>query len=79
MPHDEPPKRRDSLLPVLTVLVAALALVVGVVALAGLAGLFVMLAIGSVLGFAAMHYLLWGWWLSKRLREAEDRENRDRD
>jgi hypothetical protein len=72
MAREGPPKPRDSLLPVFTVLVAALALVVSVVAMAGLAGLFVILAIASVLGFAAMHYLLWGWWLSRRLHDTED-------
>ena len=72
MALERPREPRDSFMPVFTVLVVALALVVGVVALAGLAGLFVILAIASVLGFAAMHYLLWGWWLSRRLHDDDN-------
>ena len=73
MPHDEMPQRRDSLMPVMIVVAVVLALVVSVVALAGWAGVFVIAAIASVLGFAAMHYILWGWWLTKRIHES-DRE-----
>ena len=32
---------------------------------------------GGLFGFAALHYLVWGWWLSKFIRDevaAEDEE-----
>ena len=59
---------RGSLMPILTVLGFTLALVLFLVALTGVAGLFALLAIGGLLGFIALHYALWGWWLGKAMR-----------
>ena len=72
MPLDESKPSRDSLWPVLIVLALCVSLVIGVVAITGPAGLFAVLAICGVIGFMAMHYLLWGWWLAKRIRESDD-------
>jgi hypothetical protein len=63
----------DSLLPILIVLALGVALMIGVIAITGPAGLFVVLAIGGVIGFAALHYVLWGWWLTRRLRDSDDK------
>jgi hypothetical protein len=60
-----------SLLPVLIVVGFIVAVVVGLVALTGLAGLYIVLAVSGVLGFAAVHYVLWGWWLTNKLRRDE--------
>jgi len=51
-----------------------LAVVLLIVALTGVAGIFILLAISSVVGFVAFHYFVWGWWLTKSLR---DKENTD--
>ena len=67
--HQSEKTPRDSLVPVLLVLAVGGALLVAVLAITGPAGLFIVLAISGVLMFAAFHYLLWGWWLSKRLRD----------
>ena len=72
MPPAETKPSRDSLWPVLIVLALCTSLVIGVVAITGPAGLFAVLAISGVLGFLALHYLLWGWWLAKRIRESEE-------
>ena len=63
-----------SLLPVIMVLVPLLILMVGIVAFTGLAGLLMMAAIASVPAFMILHYLLWGYWLGKSIREADDQE-----
>jgi hypothetical protein len=69
---ESPQTSRDSLVPVLLVLAVGGALLVAVLAITGPAGLFIVLAISGVLMFAALHYLLWGWWLAKRLRDDPD-------
>ncbi len=65
-----------SLLPVLTVLGVTVGAVLVLVAFTGVAGLFVVLAIGGLLGFIALHYMVWGWWLGKAMR-AESRREED--
>ena len=67
----EQERRRESLLPVFTVVGTVLAIVLVVVSCAGLAGILVLLALGGVVGFVALQYLIWGWWLGKRIREEE--------
>ncbi len=67
----EQDRRRKSLLPVYTVVGTGLAIVLVVVSCAGLAGILVLLALGGVVGFIALQYLIWGWWLGKRIREEE--------
>ena len=68
----EQDRRRKSLLPVFTVVGTGLAIVLVVVSCAGLAGILVLLALGGVIGFIALQYLVWGWWLGKRIREEEE-------
>jgi hypothetical protein len=68
-----------SLLPILIVAGCVLALCVVVVSCAGPAGVFAILAVGGVLGFVALHYLLWGAWLARRIREAENAEEKTGD
>jgi hypothetical protein len=58
-------------MPVLTVLGFGAAVVLIAFSCAGVAGLFTLLAIGAVVGFVALHYLAWGWWLGNRIREQE--------
>ncbi len=67
-----PPRPRGSLLPVMVVLGFGLAVIVTLVALTGLAGLYIILAISGVLGFAALHYVLWGWWLTNKIRRDQE-------
>lgn len=75
----EPKRPGGSLIPVLTVLGFVLAVIVVLVGFTGPAGLYVVLAISGVFGFAALHYLLWGWWLMRRLRDANEGERADTD
>jgi hypothetical protein len=63
-----------SWLAVLIVLGFGVTVVVGLIALTGVAGLYIVLALAGVLGFAAFHYLLWGWWLTKRIRQEPESE-----
>jgi hypothetical protein len=58
-----------------TVMLAAM------MAVAGLASLMVMPLVGyapvivlAVFGFAALHYFTWGWWLSKSIRDKENKK-----
>lgn len=73
-PPEPPPRPKGSLFPVLVVLGFGLAMTIGLVALTGAAGLFVVFALAGILGFAALHYLLWGWWLAQKIREDEQAE-----
>jgi hypothetical protein len=74
MARGEPETSGGSLMPVLVVFGAGLAIMVGLVVFMGPAGLNIILAVGGVLTFAGLHYILWGWWLSDwiRRREAAD-------
>jgi hypothetical protein len=73
-----PPRRaQSSLVPVLIVLGFGAALIVGLIAATGLAGLYIVLALAGVLGFAGMHYVLWGWWLSNKIRREQEAEDSD--
>ena len=67
----EEARRRKSMLPIFTVLGAGMAIVLVVVSCAGLAGILVLLALAGVAGFIALQYLIWGWWLGKRIRAEE--------
>ncbi len=60
-----------SLLPVMIILGFGLTLVLGLVSVAGLAGLYIVAVLCAVLGFVAFHYVLWGWWLTHKLRDEE--------
>ena len=66
-----------SLVPVFMVLVPLVLLIVGVVAFTGLAGLLMIAAIASVPAFMVLHYLLWGYWLGKSIRDANDDDQKD--
>ncbi len=61
-----------SLLPVIVVAGCVVALGVVVVSCAGAAGIFALVAIGGVIGFVALHYLLWGAWLGNKLRQSRE-------
>jgi hypothetical protein len=70
---DDKPRRSNWL----TVLLAF------VLAIGGLVSLMVMPLVGyapviilAVFGFAALHYFVWGWWLSKIIREEEADDER---
>ncbi len=68
-----PPQRKStgSLLPVVLVLVPLVLLIVGVVAFAGRAGLLMLAVVACVPAFMMLHYVLWGYWLSKALHQDE--------
>lgn len=72
-PTDPVAQQRTSLVPVILAVLAAI-LVCGV--LFFLTGGFIAVVIimaGLIGGFAALHYVVWGWWLGK-LIEHEERE-----
>ncbi|MGD9724188.1 MAG: hypothetical protein AB7O59_23130 [Pirellulales bacterium] len=69
------PRPRGSWLPVMVVLGFIMLVVVGLIGLTGLAGIYIVVALTGVLGFAAMHYLLWGWWLTNKLRAQQEAED----
>ncbi len=76
----ETQKPRGSLLPVLMVLTGAVAVVMTLIVFTGRAGLLMVLAVGALLSLPVLHYLTWGWWLSKIIRreqEAEDARQED--
>lgn len=35
----------------------------------------VVLVVGGFIGFGALHYVLWGWWLRKTLIDAESEDD----
>ena len=79
MAQGEPQKPGCSLIPVLVVFGSGLGILVALVIFAGPAGFNIALAVGSVLAFAGLHYILWGWWLSDWIRRREESEqNGDR-
>jgi hypothetical protein len=70
-------RSHGSLVPVLVVLGFGVTLVVGLIALTGLAGIYIILALTGMLLFAATHYVLWGWWLTNKLRQQDESERED--
>lgn len=64
-------RRRTSLVPVFTVFGFGAVVVLVAFSCAGVAGLFTLVAIAAVVGFVALHYLAWGWWLGNRIRRQE--------
>jgi protein-S-isoprenylcysteine O-methyltransferase Ste14 len=77
MPPPEPTPQRGSWLSV--VLASMLLLVVCTLLFFLTLGGFgwVMVAGGCVFAFAAFHYLVWGWWLGRVIREDVEAEDRD--
>lgn len=74
MPDPEASKPRGSWMAIILVLLVAICAVVGLMFLT--LGYFVLVLIigAGVFGFAAFHYLVWGWWLTKVIREEEERK-----
>jgi hypothetical protein len=74
-PPDSSGSKRDrgSFVPVMVVLGFCVTFVLGLVSVAGLAGLYIVAALAAVLGFVAFHYFLWGWWLTNKLRDEEQK------
>lgn len=75
----EKQKPGGSLMPVLVVFGSGLMIIVGLIAFTGPAGLNIVLAIGGVLAFAGLHYILWGWWLSGWIRRREQADEKSAD
>ncbi len=63
-------------MPVAFVLGSLVMMALLIVACAGPAGLYVLLAIAGVAAFAMLHYVLWGAWLAKSIRQADADERR---
>jgi len=79
-PPEPPAKRqRGSLLPMLVVVGSVVSACVILVGFTGAAGLFAVLAVASVAGFVSFHYLLWGWWLTKKFSDETRSETAPRD
>jgi hypothetical protein len=76
-PMPQPASRR-SLVPVVMVVVPLAIFIAGIAAFTGKAGLLILAVIACVPAFVMLHYLLWGYWLGRSLREAQQRE-RERD
>ena len=57
------------------VLVAAFGMVMGLIVFTGKAGLLMVLAVGALLSLPVLHYLTWGWWLSKIIRREQEAED----
>jgi hypothetical protein len=69
-------KARGSILSIILAGSLALAAVTGLVFIT--LGLFgpVLAVAGIIFGFAALHYVVWGWWLPRMIHE-EDEAERD--
>ncbi len=61
---------KSSLIPVVMVLVPLGMLLTGVVALAGRTGLLMIGVAALIPAFMFLHYLLWGRWLMRSLRQS---------
>jgi hypothetical protein len=77
MARGEKEKTGGSLLPVLVVFGSGLAIIVVLIVFTGPAGLNLILAVGGVLAFAGLHYILWGWWLSDWIRRRDAADHRE--
>ena len=73
---DSPPPRRGSYLSLILASLLAMAVFLGLFFLTlGAVGPIVVIA-GGVFALAAFHYVVWGWWLSRLIREdAEDEQS----
>ena len=74
-PNSPSGKPRGSLVPVAFVLTCLIGFALLVVACAGPAGLYVLLALCGVVAFVVFHYLLWGVWLAKSIRDDQNAED----
>jgi drug/metabolite transporter superfamily protein YnfA len=75
-PPDPPAPNRGSLVPILlAILFFSLVSLVLIFLTLGSFGL-ILLAAGGLFLVAGLHYLVWGWWLGRVIREEEsDEEN----
>src|SRR5580704_16864720 len=71
--HVEPP--RGNWLGILLAAVAGVVIFAGLLFLTGGFLALVLVVGGGVFALAALHYLVWGWWLSKMLYEEEAADN----
>jgi hypothetical protein len=75
VPPPEQPKPRSSLLPVVLTIGVTLLICTALFFLtSGFFGLVIVMG-GAIFAFAAVHYVLWGWWLSKMIRDEVDAED----
>ena len=73
----EPSKPRSSCLPILLALgLALLVFAVLFVLTSGKIG-YAAIAAGVIFGIAALHYVVWGWWLSGVIRRQVDEEQQE--
>ncbi len=79
MPDGEKRKSGGSLIPLVTVLGTLLMGIVGLIVLAGRAGMLILVAVAAVLALPLLHYITWGWWLSRSLGRPKDDSADDTD
>jgi hypothetical protein len=73
MPGEAPQPPKTFLLLMLAVLLGApLLVIVGLAAVGYLSAVFV---VAGIFGLAALHYVVWGWWLSHHIREGAGPED----
>lgn len=72
----EPPKRGGSFVPILLASILAI-IVCTVLFFLTLGGFIVVIVIGgAIFVVGAMHYVLWGWWLGRVIKEDVDAEEK---
>lgn len=73
---EEPDKPRGSWLGIILALVFCAMIFVGLTFLtAGLFGGPFLIVIGGLFAIVALHYVTWGWWLGRVLRQASDEDD----
>ena len=80
MPSDEPTPKRSSFFSTVMALALIVLLIAGIYGLSlGTAGPALIIAAG-VFAMGALHYMIWGWWMGRMIREdveAEERESEE--
>jgi hypothetical protein len=81
MPPDTPAPKRSSFLSTVVILALTVLLIAGIYGLSlGTAGP-ALIIVAVVFALGALHYLIWGWWMGRMIRddvEAEERESEER-
>jgi len=74
MPKPEAPRPSKSWISILLAAMLAAMVAIGLMFLTlGVTGIVILIGAG-VFGLAALHYLVWGWWLTRSIREEQEAE-----